>query len=575
MKIRWIGFVIIVTVVMRVEGQGVFSGTWERHIFPCFSDGASNLVAMESSVYLYSSNAIVSLLGSNVYTDVWSNSPERSISDVVKSNNVSVRDIRFDGLFADGCAFLSYCRFITTNEVPWVAAEPEMIVGVISNGHYAVSHEINLGDPVLIAANYDPIIRDDTAGAWRVEGTNSVDERGMERFVMSGFGSNRIDCLVRFSGSRYQLADMASSASPSLRSLIVSAASAVNVTDFVNMAYCTNIYPSTIKHFQEDDAYYVGLWNLWRNPERVRVLRMIAGPTKAVAYVLKDGDEIGATTVIPLYFMCTNSVWYLIERDCWTAENTWEGGIPEQSFIGASKLIDAIREMTLKTRPIVHFGMTGINVYDTQKSVDVPVCLSWKSCTDVVAVVSVSGGTAQNGADYVISNSVVQIPAGQSRVMVPVTIFASTNASPPRFLELSITNQTDAAEIGESSKCTLTINTPVGAPSIGFLNKAMVVSNGAGRILVPIGVSIPSRENIIIKYNFLSQDAVSGVEFLGTSGELLVQAGRVEAAVPIEILQSMSGAMSKKVVVVQISECTGAMIGASSLCGVVIQYDSP
>jgi hypothetical protein len=513
----------------------------------------------------------VSLLGSNASTSAWSNSLERSIFDIIKSN-AHAHDVRFDGLFTDGRAFLAYCRFITTNNASWVTAEPEMIVGVISNADYIISHELNTDDPVLIAANYAQIVRDDAAGSWRVEGTNSIDVNGMERAVMSGAGSNRIDCLVRFSGSRYQLADTASSQSPFLQTLIVAAASAMNETDFVYSIYCTNIFPSVINHFQENNAYYVGLWNLWRSPERIRVLRMINGSTKAVVYVIRDGDEVTATTVMPIYFMCTNGAWYLLDRDCWAAENTWEGGVPEQSFIGASKFIDTIRELTLNTRPIAHFGMAGINVYDTQKYADVPIRLSWKSDTDVVATVSVLGGSAQNEKDYIISNAVVQIPAGQSEVILPVSVFASTNALFPRTLELSLTNISDAAEIGESSKCTLTIKTPVGVPNVDFINKALVVSNGAGHILVPLAVSWPSRENIIIKCKFLSQDAVNGVEFSGTSSELVIPAGSTKAAVPVEILSTMTGAITKKVVVVQISESSGASIGSSSLCGVVIQY---
>jgi hypothetical protein len=70
----------------------------------------------------------------------------------------------------------------------------------------------------------------------------------------------------------------------------------------------------------------------------------------------------------------------------------------------------------------------------------------------------------------------------------------------------------------------------------------------------------------------LSQDAVNGVEFSGTSSELVIPAGSTKAAVPVEILSTMTGAITKKVVVVQISESSGASIGSSSLCGVVIQY---
>ena len=215
------------------------------------------------------------------------------------------------------------------------------------------------------------------------------------------------------------------------------------------------------------------------------------------------------------------------------------------------------------------FVATTLSSPEDDGTVSVAVSLNQTFANDVSIPVTI-GGTATAGADFVVPNATIDIPAGSSTGALSVEIIDDTIVDPGETIVLTL-NAADGVTIDPAnSTATLTIvddDVPP-PPTVTFDVTAATVSESDGE--VSFGLTLSEASDAAITIPFTVSGTATGSDFeLLTTSPLSIPAGSTTATINLRI-DSDSELDLDETIVLTLGSSAGATVGANPELAITI-----
>ncbi|MCA9190151.1 MAG: tandem-95 repeat protein [Planctomycetales bacterium] len=196
-----------------------------------------------------------------------------------------------------------------------------------------------------------------------------------------------------------------------------------------------------------------------------------------------------------------------------------------------------------------------------EQGITLPVIVSLDTVSgrDVVIRLGTSG-TATPGADYVLQERLLVIPAGELTAATTLTIFDDNLGEGTEQIVISIEYAQNATATGESLTHVVPAND---IPTIGFDSVLRNVSEAAQTHEFIINISNPADSEIVANVT-LSGDAIAGVDYVvpPSNLEVTIQPGQTSVSIPIALIDNEYSEPDRSLIA-SISGIIGATPGPS------------
>jgi len=182
------------------------------------------------------------------------------------------------------------------------------------------------------------------------------------------------------------------------------------------------------------------------------------------------------------------------------------------------------------------------------KVVEVPLELSLPSDQEVTVSYYLAGVTASAGQDYLDQTGTVVFAPGQTRKIIPVTIYGDSEYEGWENVGVIVTSVTgsimvqNGAEQGRLNRYYIDIYSEdrPSSPTVGFVGDLGVidepVADGASKVVdVPLELSFASDEEVTVSYFLNPQSASAGQDYLDQTGTVAFAPGQTRAIIPVTI----------------------------------------
>ncbi|HEX2957335.1 MAG TPA: Calx-beta domain-containing protein [Chitinispirillaceae bacterium] len=136
--------------------------------------------------------------------------------------------------------------------------------------------------------------------------------------------------------------------------------------------------------------------------------------------------------------------------------------------------------------------------------------ITFSGCSSTLSSVSTTD------ADYIIkndSNHTITFPPGEREKTIDLTIVDDIYDEPNKSFSILLENARGGADIGSLNKHTVVI-IDNDIPYFSFVNAAMIVGEGAGKVSIPVKLSNPSLGPLGIRYNISNtSSAIAGKDY--------------------------------------------------------------
>ena len=156
--------------------------------------------------------------------------------------------------------------------------------------------------------------------------------------------------------------------------------------------------------------------------------------------------------------------------------------------------------------------------------------------TSEVRLTIAASGTAVVGTDYALSPTLVIIPAGSLTATVTVQLLDNHTWAPDRILTLTLTSPHNATVADGIRTITITDNdSPL--PTASWTGTNQTVSEGAGRVLLVVGLSTPVTSEVRLTIA-ASGTAVVGTDYALSPTLVIIPAGSLTATVTVQLFDN-------------------------------------
>ncbi|MCA9199164.1 MAG: PKD domain-containing protein, partial [Planctomycetales bacterium] len=216
-------------------------------------------------------------------------------------------------------------------------------------------------------------------------------------------------------------------------------------------------------------------------------------------------------------------------------------GVPANASLASPDPI-VVSLLDNDSEPTVYISSDPQLLDESVGSVPLVVSLSEPSGRDVVVRLEASG-SATNGSDFTLSDSLLVIPAGETAVETTLSIVDDNLGENAEQIIVAISTAQNAAVI-DSETYPADILHVLGAndaPTIEFLSTFKRVSETVGAYSIDVVLSNPSQDDITFDYSVLGS-AVTGADFdvLSTSPTLTIAAGDLSHEINFQIIDNAS-----------------------------------
>ena len=185
--------------------------------------------------------------------------------------------------------------------------------------------------------------------------------------------------------------------------------------------------------------------------------------------------------------------------------------------------------------PVVSFAWASQSAEEAAGSMTVLVQIDTPSSKDITVPYTVSG-TAEQGVDYTITASPVNIPAGDTSALITITILDDGDPTEgDETVVVTITNPVNATK-GSPSVHTATITNTWVDPYVAFTSSSQTVDEGVGTVTLTAVLDHASPDDVAVPFS-VSGSATSGPgeDFTVTSSPLIIHAGNSSADITISV----------------------------------------
>jgi len=177
-------------------------------------------------------------------------------------------------------------------------------------------------------------------------------------------------------------------------------------------------------------------------------------------------------------------------------------------------------------------SIAGTSELENKERLTFTLSLNTISSYTVTATYATSDKTATAGVDYIATSGRITIPAGQLTTTASITIVDDTLDEANETFTLTITGLTHA--IAGISAAVGQINDDDITPSL-TINDAQAVEN-LGPIQFVVQLSTISGLPVTVTYSSTSDIAVSGIDFNGVVGQIVIPAGDISGTLDITLI---------------------------------------
>ncbi|MBO0208650.1 MULTISPECIES: DUF1566 domain-containing protein [unclassified Vibrio] len=167
---------------------------------------------------------------------------------------------------------------------------------------------------------------------------------------------------------------------------------------------------------------------------------------------------------------------------------------------------------------------------------DVTVSLSRRASVDITLHYDISSITATSGTDFEAQSGVVTIPAGVTRIDIPVTLIGDQLDEDDELLEVTISDPS-FGEVSRSAGSTeVTIRDSDDETQVSFASSLVTVSEASGDYDLVINLSVPTEKNVQIPFQVTGL-AKEGSDFLiNTPSPINVPSGADQVVISLSVI---------------------------------------
>ncbi|MEO9966787.1 MAG: DUF2341 domain-containing protein [Reichenbachiella sp.] len=176
---------------------------------------------------------------------------------------------------------------------------------------------------------------------------------------------------------------------------------------------------------------------------------------------------------------------------------------------------------------------------------------------------SATGGTATNGADYILASGTLDIAIGETSNSFTLDLTNDLAFEADETIVVSLSSPVNA-NLGTNSEITITIADNDNAPTIAFASSTATVNEGTNQFDVPILLSATSGQSTSVNYAVTGGTATNGVDYVLNSGTITIPAGALTKSLIVNIVDDVM-IETTETINITLSSPTGATLGTNVL----------
>jgi len=209
---------------------------------------------------------------------------------------------------------------------------------------------------------------------------------------------------------------------------------------------------------------------------------------------------------------------------------------PTGASLGAPDDKATVQIQDTSTELTVQFDAAPYTVGEADGTATITVKLSSPSATAVTVDYATSDGTATTGEDYTAASGTLSFAAGETTKTFAIPITDNTLNENNETVNLTLSNPTGGAALGEPSQTTLTINDDDAMPTVQFNAATYTAGENAGKATITVQLSAASGRPVEVSYISSDGTATDGSDYAGVDDNLTIPAGETSATFDIILL---------------------------------------
>lgn len=208
-------------------------------------------------------------------------------------------------------------------------------------------------------------------------------------------------------------------------------------------------------------------------------------------------------------------------------------------------------------------ALAGFSIGEATDTISFTVSINAASASLTQVNYSATGGTATNGADYVLAAGIVDIAIGETSNYFTLDLTNDLINEIDETITVSLSAPTNA-NLGLNNNITLTISDDDTAPTVAFTSASATVNEGTNQFEIPITLSAVSGQITTVDYAVTGGTASSGSDYVLSAGTLTVPIGNLSEGLIVNIIDD-NGIETLETIEITLSNPTGASLGASTI----------
>lgn len=203
--------------------------------------------------------------------------------------------------------------------------------------------------------------------------------------------------------------------------------------------------------------------------------------------------------------------------------------------------------------------------------------LSAPSAFDVTAQCSTLAGTATAGLDYVSTNTIISIPAGQVSASVVVHAIGDLlSEGDSEMFSVALRSVANATLVGDGTGRGIIIDDDRELPQI-WVDDLTVVEpdSGTTSVVMNVQLSAPATADVFVTYETSNGTARAGSDYAATNGTLVILAGETNETLTLTVHARVTGDANVEQFSVRLLSVTGAVKAKDTANCLIVNNDIP
>jgi hypothetical protein len=201
------------------------------------------------------------------------------------------------------------------------------------------------------------------------------------------------------------------------------------------------------------------------------------------------------------------------------------------------------------------------------------VSVSPASSQTVTVDYATANGTATAASDYVATSGTLTFPPGTTSSSIAVTINGDTTVEPNETFFVNLSNPTNATLVDAQGAGTIVNDDAAALPTLSINDVTATEGNsGTSAATFTVSLSAASAQSVTVNYATANGTAVSGSDYVATSGLLTFPAGTTSRTFTVSIVGNTLFE-STETFLVNLTAPTGATIARAQGIGTIVDND--